>query len=65
MLEQIQAVIFDLYGTLIRIHTEESDISAVWKPLSYFYAYHGARYTPETLMADYRALVEQEEQAAR
>ena len=65
MLDHIQAVIFDLYGTLIHIHTDEADIPGLWKPLSYFYAYYGARYTPETLMADYRALVEREEQAAR
>lgn len=65
MLDHIQAVIFDLYGTLIHIHTDEADIPGLWKPLCYFYAYYGAQYTPETLMADYRALVEREEQAAR
>ena len=65
MLDHIQAVIFDLYGTLIHIHTDEADIPGLWTPLRYFYAYYGARYTPETLMADYRAPVEREEQAAR
>lgn len=35
--------IFDLYGTLINIHTNEEK-SALWKKLSLFYSYNGAYY---------------------
>ena len=35
-------IIFDLYGTLIDIHTDEEDI-AVWKHMCEFYAEHGVK----------------------
>ena len=34
-METIRAVVFDLYGTLIRIQTDEDDLERVWKPLTY------------------------------
>lgn len=33
--------IFDLYGTLVDIHTDESD-TAIWEKLAMFYGYYGA-----------------------
>lgn len=48
--------VFDLYGTLVDIHTEESDPMA-WEKLALFYGYYGAYYTPETLHRRYRELV--------
>ncbi len=64
-MKEIRAVIFDLYGTLIHIHTDEWDLERLWKPLSLFYRYQGAQFTPEGLKQRYQALVQQEEQAAR
>lgn len=63
-MQNIQAVFFDLYGTLIRIHTQEDDLTRVWKPLSYLYGYHGAAYTPRTLRAAYRREVKKQQDAA-
>ena len=33
--------VFDLYGTLVDIHTEEND-AKVWEKLSLFYGFYGA-----------------------
>lgn len=44
--------VFDLYGTLVDIHTDESDL-AVWKKLALFYGYYGALYQPEELQKAY------------
>ena len=40
-------LIFDLYGTLVDIHTEEDAL--VWEKTALFFGYYGARYTPEEL----------------
>lgn len=40
-------LIFDLYGTLVDIHTEESPL--VWEKTALYYGYYGAHYTPEEL----------------
>ncbi|MDO4198747.1 MAG: HAD family hydrolase [Erysipelotrichaceae bacterium] len=45
-------LIFDLYGTLIRIHTDE-DTKDLWHKLSLFYGYHNAVYKPEELRKKY------------
>ena len=44
--------LFDLYGTLVDIHTDEEK-SALWEKLSIFYGYYGASYTPEELKDRY------------
>lgn len=46
-------LIFDLYGTLVEIHTEESQ--QVWKKTAYFFGFHGADYTEETLFHGFQA----------
>lgn len=46
-------IIFDLYGTLIDIHTDEEDI-AVWKHMCEFYAQHGVKYNPAGLRSRYK-----------
>ena len=51
-----QNYIFDLYGTLADIHTDE-DRPGLWAALARFYSYYGAAYTPEGLRAAYRAQV--------
>lgn len=54
--------IFDLYGTLVDIHTEEK-APELWKGLAADFIGWGAKYTPEELRDAYFSLVEQEEQA--
>ena len=51
-----QNYIFDLYGTLVDIHTDE-DQPAAWAALARFYSYYGARYAPDELRAAYLAEV--------
>ena len=46
-------LIFDLYGTLVDIHTEEN--SLVWEKTAFFFGFYGARYTPEELQNSFRA----------
>ena len=40
-------LIFDLYGTLVDIHTEEN--SLVWEKTALYFGYYGARYSPQEL----------------
>lgn len=54
--------VFDLYGTLVDIHTDEEK-KEVWGKLSLFYGYYGARYTPKELYAAYKSLVKDAENA--
>lgn len=46
-------LIFDLYGTLVDIHTEES--RQVWEKTAYFFGFHGADYTGESLFRGFQA----------
>lgn len=48
--------IFDLYGTLVDIQTDEEKWE-VWEKLCLFYGYYGALYTPEELKKSYGSLV--------
>jgi putative hydrolase of the HAD superfamily len=52
--------IFDLYGTLIDIHTDESS-PKFWKKITEFYSCYGADYSPEQLQQTYFDLVRQQE----
>jgi putative hydrolase of the HAD superfamily len=52
--------IFDLYGTLIDIHTNESK-KYLWEKMASFYSFHGADYKPLELKKEYNKLCEQEE----
>lgn len=56
--------IFDLYGTLVDIHTDEEK-QELWEKLAFFYGYYGAIYTPEELKQRYKELVEGKESAQR
>lgn len=42
-------LIFDLYGTLVDIHTDEN--AAVWEKTALYFGYHGAKYTGAELKA--------------
>ena len=54
--------IFDLYGTLVDIHTEE-ELPEVWEKMALFYGYYGAFYSPEALRKRYLELISLEETA--
>lgn len=44
--------IFDLYGTLVDIHTDEAS-PVLWNKLALFYSFKGADYSPEELKNSY------------
>ena len=46
-------LIFDLYGTLVDIHTEEDEI--VWEKTALFFGYYGAHYTGTSLKNAFEA----------
>lgn len=46
-------LIFDLYGTLVDIHTEENDL--VWEKTALYFGYYGAHYSPAELKAAFEA----------
>ena len=46
-------LIFDLYGTLVDIHTEEDE--RVWEKTAFYFGFYGAHYTPAELKAAFRA----------
>ena len=56
--------IFDLYGTLIDIHTDE-DSSLLWKKMALFYGYRGAKYTPFELMHRYKEFCAKEKKETK
>lgn len=59
-----EAYAFDLYGTLVDIHTEEDD-PILWKKLALFYGYYDALYEPEKLKEAYEELVKGKELALK
>ena len=58
--KQYKNYVFDLYGTLVDIHTDEEE-KQVWEKLALFYGYYGALYTPEELQQAYSTLVKNKE----
>lgn len=46
-------LIFDLYGTLVDIHTEEDD--TVWEKTALYFGYYGASYTGPELKAAFQS----------
>lgn len=46
-------LVFDLYGTLVDIHTEEDD--PVWEKTALYFGFYGAHYTGATLKAAFTA----------
>lgn len=48
--------VFDLYGTLMDIHTDESN-PIIWEKLAFFYGYYDARYTGDEIKAAYESLI--------
>ena len=56
--------IFDLYGTLIDINTDEW-CDDLWKKMAILYGYKGSHYTYDELNSEYGRLVELEKAAVR
>ena len=52
-------LIFDLYGTLVDIHTEES--MEVWEKTALFFGFHGAKYTGQELKTAFHGILTQRE----
>ncbi|MCR5100775.1 MAG: HAD family hydrolase [Butyrivibrio sp.] len=61
MNKEYKNYIFDLYGTLIDIHTDETK-KKFWKQIADIYAENGALYKPGELREKYIQLVKEEEQ---
>ena len=55
-------LVFDLYGTLVDIHTEETDL--VWEKTAFYFGFHGARYTGAELKAAFKASLRSREAVA-
>lgn len=56
-------LVFDLYGTLVDIHTVE-DAPFLWQKLALFYGYQGAVYAPQALHAAFEAALGAQEASA-
>jgi len=56
-------IIFDLYGTLVDIHTEENDL--VWEKTAFYFGFHGAHCDADTLKKAFSAKMRQREASAR
>jgi putative hydrolase of the HAD superfamily len=52
-------LIFDLYGTLVDIHTEEND--TVWEKTAFYFGFYDAHYTPAELKAAFRSELKKRE----
>jgi putative hydrolase of the HAD superfamily len=55
-------LVFDLYGTLVDIHTEEDQ--TVWEKTAIYFGFYGAHYSGEELRADFRAAMQRREAKA-
>ena len=56
--------IFDLYGTLVDIHTDEGK-EELWEKLALFYGYYNARYEAKELEKRFRELISNKEQSRK
>ena len=55
-------LVFDLYGTLVDIHTEETDL--VWEKTAFYFGFYGANYTGPQLKAAFEAALRRREAVA-
>ena len=55
-------LVFDLYGTLVDIHTEEDD--RVWEKTAFYFGFYGAHYTGPELKAAFQAAMRAREARA-
>ena len=59
---QYTDLVFDLYGTLVDIHTEENDL--VWEKTALFFGFYGVHLTPQALKAAFIAELQRREAKA-
>ena len=59
-----QNYIFDLYGTLVDIHTNEKK-AYLWKKMSLFFGMKGAAYEPKELRMAYETKIKEQEAALK
>ncbi len=62
--QEYETYVFDLYGTLVDIRTDEG-APQVWEKMSLFYGYYGAGYEAEELRLTYESIVREEEAILR
>ena len=55
-------LVFDLYGTLVDIHTEENDL--VWEKTALYFGFYGAHYETKELKTAFEAALKQREAKA-
>lgn len=55
-------LVFDLYGTLVDIHTEENEL--VWEKTALFFGFHGAHYDAHSLRSAFDAAMRMREAKA-
>ena len=55
-------LVFDLYGTLVDIHTEENDL--VWEKTAFYFGFYGANYTGPGLKAAFESALRRREAVA-
>lgn len=58
--ENYKNYVFDLYGTLVDIRTDETR-PFVWEKLALFFGYYGAHYEPKELCSRYGEIVKEQE----
>ena len=58
-MKQYQAYLFDLYGTLADIHTDEGK-AGFWEKMAAYYSAHGAEFDAAALRANYSRLCAEE-----
>ena len=63
-MKQYRNYIFDLYGTLVDIRTNESD-RGLWEHMCLFYGYYGAHYEAQELHQSYLSLVHTKEKTLK
>lgn len=56
---QLTDLVFDLYGTLVDIHTEEN--AHVWEKTAFYFGFYGAEYTGPGLKATFEAALRSRE----
>lgn len=63
-MKEYQSYLFDLYGTLVDIHTDEDD-PLLWKRMSVLLAMEGIQWSPQALKEKYAAEIASREALAR
>ena len=63
-MQRYKNYIFDLYGTLVHIETDE-DKKALWEKLARFYSHYGVDYKPAELKRAYRRTIRDEEKSIK